>query len=231
VSTGAAANSHPLDSNGTRPTVEGLRQEVNIYNLLGDPTVKLRVSPPTLLSISSVALRGSLALINVKQISKTTLLNDEWLTAIALDAKTGEEIGRGVVNADGVAQIDLGDNKPDNIWVRVASTDGAAAQAAAVETDTDGDGVPDSQDNCTLVKNPDQKDSDGDGYGDACDGDVNNDGSVNSLDVAIVRDAFGTRSNRGDTNGDGIVNAADVALVRKLFGTRPGPSAWHPNQR
>jgi hypothetical protein len=231
VSTGAAANSHPLDSNGTRPTVEGLRQEVNIYNLLGDPTVKLRVSPPTLLSISSVALRGSLALINVKQISKTTLLNDEWLTAIALDAKTGEEIGRGVVNADGVAQIDLGDNKPDNIWVRVASTDGAAAQAAAVETDTDGDGVPDSQDNCTLVKNPDQKDSDGDGYGDACDGDVNNDGIVNSLDVAIVRDAFGTRSNRGDTNGDGIVNAADVALVRKLFGTRPGPSAWHPNQR
>jgi hypothetical protein len=231
VSTGAAANNHPLNSNGTRPTVEGLRQELNIYNLLGDPTVKLRVSPPTLLSISNVALRGNLALINVKQTSKTAILDDEWITAIALDAKTGEEIGRGVVNAEGVAQIDLGDNKPENIWVRVASTDGAATQAAAVETDTDGDGVPDSRDNCILVPNPDQKDSDNDGYGDACDGDVNNDGIVNSLDVALVRDAFGTRTNRGDTNGDGIVNASDVALVRRLFGTRPGPSAWHPNLR
>jgi len=231
VSTGHAANSHPLDSDGTRPNVEGLRQQVNIYNLLGDPTVKLRVSPPTLLSISSVLLRGNLAQVKVNQISKTTPLDDEWITAIALDAKTGEEIGRGVVNADGVAQIDLGTNKPDNIWVRVASTDGAATQAAAVETDTDGDGIPDSRDNCILVPNPDQKDSDGDGYGDACDGDVNNDGIVNSLDVAQVRNLFATRDPRADVNGDGIVNSIDVALVRKFFGTRPGPSAWHPASR
>ncbi len=232
VSTGHAANSHPLDTNGTRPTVEGLRQQVNIYNLLGDPTVKLRVNPPTLLSISSVLLRGNFAQIKVNQVSKNSLLDDEWLTAIALDAKTGEEIGRGVVNVDGVAQIDLGDKKPENIWVRVASTDGAATQAAAIETDTDGDGVPDSRDNCTQVKNPDQKDSDSDGYGDACDADVNGDGLVNSIDVAIVRDAFGTRgTSLADVNGDGLVNATDVAIVRKLFATRPGPSAWHPTSR
>ncbi len=36
-------------------------------------------------------------------------------------------------------------------------------------TDTDGDGVPDGQDNCPLVANPDQADSDLDGVGDACD--------------------------------------------------------------
>jgi Tol biopolymer transport system component len=35
--------------------------------------------------------------------------------------------------------------------------------------DTDGDGVPDIRDNCPLVYNPDQKDSDHDGVGDACD--------------------------------------------------------------
>jgi hypothetical protein len=36
------------------------------------------------------------------------------------------------------------------------------------ETDSDGDGVPDCVDNCPAVANPDQKDSVGDGVGDAC---------------------------------------------------------------
>jgi hypothetical protein len=35
--------------------------------------------------------------------------------------------------------------------------------------DTDGDGVPDSTDNCDAAANPDQADFDGDGIGDACD--------------------------------------------------------------
>ena len=35
--------------------------------------------------------------------------------------------------------------------------------------DTDGDGIPDRTDNCKRVRNPDQKDSDGDGKGDVCD--------------------------------------------------------------
>jgi hypothetical protein len=36
-------------------------------------------------------------------------------------------------------------------------------------TDTDGDGIPDGTDNCRWVYNPDQKDSDGDSFGDECD--------------------------------------------------------------
>ena len=35
-------------------------------------------------------------------------------------------------------------------------------------SDSDGDGVPDSQDCCPNVPNPGQEDSDGDGVGDAC---------------------------------------------------------------
>lgn len=36
--------------------------------------------------------------------------------------------------------------------------------------DTDGDGIPDSSDNCAAAYNPDQADCDGDGTGDVCDG-------------------------------------------------------------
>jgi len=37
-----------------------------------------------------------------------------------------------------------------------------------IPTDTDADGIPDAQDNCPNVPNPDQLDSDGNGAGDAC---------------------------------------------------------------
>lgn len=37
------------------------------------------------------------------------------------------------------------------------------------QTDTDGDGVPDTTDNCLATPNPDQLDTDGDGLGDLCD--------------------------------------------------------------
>jgi uncharacterized repeat protein (TIGR01451 family) len=40
--------------------------------------------------------------------------------------------------------------------------------AVAMETDYDGDGIPNAIDNCPAVYNPDQKDSVGDGIGDAC---------------------------------------------------------------
>jgi hypothetical protein len=40
--------------------------------------------------------------------------------------------------------------------------------AVTTQVDTDGDGVPDILDNCPLTPNPDQRDSDFDGVGDAC---------------------------------------------------------------
>ena len=41
--------------------------------------------------------------------------------------------------------------------------------ANCADDDDDGDGVPDGLDNCPLVHNPDQSDTDGDGFGDVCD--------------------------------------------------------------
>ena len=41
--------------------------------------------------------------------------------------------------------------------------------APTTVADSDGDGVPDIDDNCPAVFNPDQSDVDGDGVGDLCD--------------------------------------------------------------
>jgi hypothetical protein len=101
--------------------------------------------------------------------------------------------------------------------------------------DTDGDGIPDYQDNCKLVANPTQLDSDGDGYGNACDADLNNSGAVTAADFAIMRAALGQPASASptaaaaDMNGSGTVTAADFAILRSYLGKNPGPSGLHPN--
>ena len=95
---------------------------------------------------------------------------------------------------------------------------------AFAATDTDGDGVPDSQDNCTLVANPTQCDGDNDGYGNHCDADFNDDLIVNGLDIGPMKASFGTADPITDLNCDGIVNGLDIGPLKVMFGTPPGPS-------
>ena len=96
------------------------------------------------------------------------------------------------------------------------------------DVDPDGDGIPYWRDNCTAVANPDQRDTDGDGYGNLCDADFSNDGVVNFADLAIFRARFGTTDPDADLNGDGAVNFADLAIFRSRFGQPPGPSGTAP---
>lgn len=56
------------------------------------------------------------------------------------------------------------------------------ADALCTTYDTDGDGVPDTGDNCPDGPNPGQEDFDADGLGDACDPDADGDGVVNDRD-------------------------------------------------
>ena len=70
--------------------------------------------------------------------------------------------------------------------------------------DPDGDGLEEPADNCPSVPNVDQDDYDGDGAGDACDTDDDNDG------VTDDQDTFPFDPNESaDTDGDGIGNNAD----------------------
>ena len=88
---------------------------------------------------------------------------------------------------------------------------GGAAWAA----DFDSDGVSDRTDNCGLIANAGQQDSDLDGLGNACDFDYNNDGQVNEVDAALLQSAFGSgpgdpdHNSAFDADGDGLIAGTD----------------------
>jgi len=96
--------------------------------------------------------------------------------------------------------------------------------------DADNDGIPDDQDSCIEVVNADQRDTDGDGYGNLCDGDLNNDGSTNTLDLNLYKQAHRTiigdanYNVDADFNGDGQINTLDLNVYKGLHRKPPGPS-------
>ena len=72
--------------------------------------------------------------------------------------------------------------------------------------DSDGDGVPDTNDNCPAMSNPGQVDADGDGQGDACDPDDDND----SVDDAVDNCPLAANPDQADLDGDGLGDACDI---------------------
>lgn len=97
-------------------------------------------------------------------------------------------------------------------------------QDAPVTSDFDGDDVLDDADNCTEVANPNQVDSDGDGIGNVCDADLNDDCSVNFVDLGMLKSVFFGNDADADFNGDGAVNFLDLGIMKAAFFGPPGPS-------
>ena len=68
--------------------------------------------------------------------------------------------------------------------------------------------------------------ADGDGYGNPCDADLNNDGTVNFGDLALLKSQFlATGDLDADLDGDGTVTFGDLALLKSQFLSAPGPGA------
>lgn len=114
-------------------------------------------------------------------------------------------------------------NGPANAFDNVDAL--AVPPPSEPSTDSDGDGVTDDLDNCTLVANPGQEDANGDGIGNLCDADYNDDCSVSFPDLVIFRNAFLGNNPVVDHNGDGVVNLLDFVVLRDAFLGVPGPAA------
>lgn len=106
-----------------------------------------------------------------------------------------------------------------------------SVQAMVTDNDIDSDGIINRLDNCTLIANADQRDTNNDGYGNVCDGDLQSDGITNWDDVNRSYWYFGVLGESSynpdaDINGDNIVNDIDANLIhaRILSPGVPGPS-------
>ena len=88
--------------------------------------------------------------------------------------------------------------------------------AALALVDSDGDGIVDQQDNCTLVANADQRDTNGDFYGNACDPDLNDDRVVNFTDLGLLKQVFFTTDPNADLDGNGRVNFTDLGIAKAM---------------
>jgi hypothetical protein len=88
------------------------------------------------------------------------------------------------------------------------------------QSDSDGDDVPDANDNCPSVYNPKQKDSDRDGVGNKCDscpGTPHN-ANVNEFGCLLA-----------DLDGDEDTDLFDLAILGLAWSTERGHPGWDPN--
>lgn len=118
--------------------------------------------------------------------------------------------------------IGVGDGRFNSCWtydlsdVLSAKTHTFTIGGGVPPVDSDGDGIPDSSDNCPNTYNPGQEDSDNDGVGDACDTGSDSDGDG----IPDENDNCPNTHNpdQADSDGDGIGDACDTGNGQPVVG-------------
>jgi hypothetical protein len=129
---------------------------------------------------------------------------------------------------------DCSDGLDNDVDGAIDLSDGACAQASDLREapDADSDGISDDEDDCAVLPDTPQLDSDQDGYGNACDADYDQSGTVGVSDFLAFGGALGTSAGSPgwnpevDANGDGSIGVADFLVFggSGSFGAAPGPS-------
>lgn len=101
------------------------------------------------------------------------------------------------------------------------ATEEALIGTSDFEADSDGDTIGDNRDNCPVVANADQRNSDSDAMGDDCDDDRDNDGLSN-----IEERTLGTHPLKWDSDGDSVSDGEDFAPLDRTASADSDHDLW-----
>ena len=166
-------------------------------------------------------LQGALPNTGITNAGLRQFLALENCAADGTNADSQFDLVEVLIDRDGDGLADLLEDKNKNGVVDAGESD-------PLNPDTDSDTVPDGFDNCLLVPNANPRDTNGDGYGNLCDTDLNNDGITDFLDLGRFKSVFFTNNADADFNGDGVADFLDLGTLKKYFFKPPGPSGLLP---
>ncbi|MGB1589339.1 MAG: thrombospondin type 3 repeat-containing protein [Candidatus Poseidoniaceae archaeon] len=122
-----------------------------------------------------------------------------WALELSANGKSGNVEAIVETQASSIMGLEIG---PDS---KLYYVDGQSNEVVRLDPypDTDKDHIRNSEDNCPNISNENQLDYDGDGIGDVCDNDGDNDGVTEDIDNCEFGNIGWTSSSATDHDGDG----------------------------